>query len=43
MAVILRVSILLSLNVFVNIGPLLAGAGILGLAISFGAQSLVRI
>lgn len=25
-----------------NIGPLLAGAGIIGLAISFGAQSLVR-
>jgi len=40
--VILGVSILLSLNVFVNIGPLLAGAGILGLAISFGAQSLVK-
>ena len=41
-AVIVGVSILLSLNVFVNIGPLLAGAGILGLAISFGAQSLVK-
>jgi len=26
----------------VNIGPLLAGAGIVGLAISFGAQSLVK-
>ena len=26
----------------VNIGPLLAGAGVIGLAISFGAQSLVR-
>jgi moderate conductance mechanosensitive channel len=26
----------------VNIGPLLAGAGVAGLAISFGAQSLVR-
>ncbi|CAN5490595.1 mechanosensitive ion channel family protein [soil metagenome] len=26
----------------VNIGPLLAGAGVVGLAISFGAQSLVR-
>jgi small-conductance mechanosensitive channel len=26
----------------VNIGPLLAGAGILGLAIGFGAQTLVR-
>ena len=39
---IIGVAILLSLNVFVNIGPLLAGAGILGLAISFGAQSLVK-
>lgn len=36
------VTILLVLNVFVNIGPLLAGAGILGLAFSFGAQSLVK-
>ena len=26
----------------VNIGPLLAGAGIIGLAVSFGAQSLVK-
>ncbi|MGO4276642.1 mechanosensitive ion channel family protein, partial [Paenibacillus sp. TAF58] len=25
-----------------NIGPLLAGAGVLGLAIGFGAQSLVK-
>jgi small conductance mechanosensitive channel len=40
--VIVGVAILLSLNVFVNIGPLLAGAGILGLAVSFGAQSLVK-
>jgi small conductance mechanosensitive channel len=36
------VTALLVLNVFVNIGPLLAGAGILGLAFSFGAQSLVK-
>lgn len=35
-------AVLLSLNVFVNIGPILAGAGILGLAVSFGAQSLVK-
>ncbi len=35
-------ALLLSLNVFVDIGPLLAGAGILGLAVSFGAQSLVK-
>lgn len=30
------------LNVFVPIGPLLAGVGVAGLAISFGAQSLVK-
>jgi small-conductance mechanosensitive channel len=40
--VVITVAILLTLNVFVNIGPLLAGAGILGLAVSFGAQSLVK-
>jgi small-conductance mechanosensitive channel len=39
---ILAVAFLLTLNLFVEIGPLLAGAGILGLAISFGAQSLVK-
>jgi small-conductance mechanosensitive channel len=33
---------LLTLNLFIEIGPLLAGAGILGLAVSFGAQSLVK-
>lgn len=31
-----------TLNLFIDIRPILAGAGILGLAISFGAQSLVR-
>ncbi len=41
-AVVVTVAILLTFNVFVDIGPVLAGAGILGLAISFGAQSLVR-
>jgi small-conductance mechanosensitive channel len=35
-------AVLLTLNLFVEIGPLLAGAGILGLAVSFGAQSLVK-
>lgn len=40
--VIIGIGLLLSANVFVNIGPLLAGAGILGLAVSFGAQSLVK-
>ncbi len=29
-------------NLGINIGPLLAGAGILGLAISFGSQTLVK-
>jgi small conductance mechanosensitive channel len=40
--VIVLVAALLSLDVFFDIGPLLAGAGIVGLAISFGAQSLVK-
>jgi small-conductance mechanosensitive channel len=40
--VIVTLAILLTFNVFINIAPILAGAGILGLAISFGAQSLVR-
>jgi moderate conductance mechanosensitive channel len=40
--VIVTISILLTFNVFINIAPILAGAGILGLAVSFGAQSLVR-
>jgi small conductance mechanosensitive channel len=30
------------LNLFIPIGPLLAGVGVLGLAVSFGAQSLVK-
>ena len=36
------IALLLTFNVFIDIGPILAGAGILGLAISFGAQSLVK-
>lgn len=40
--VIVLIAGLLSLDIFFDIGPLLAGAGILGLAISFGAQSLVK-
>ncbi|HVQ48398.1 MAG TPA: mechanosensitive ion channel family protein [Gemmatimonadales bacterium] len=39
---IITVAVLLTFNAFINIAPVLAGAGILGLAISFGAQSLVR-
>jgi small conductance mechanosensitive channel len=41
-AATLIVCILLSLNIFIDIRPLLAGVGILSLAISFGAQSLVK-
>lgn len=40
--VVLVVAVLLTFNVFIDIGPVLAGAGILGLAVSFGAQSLVK-
>lgn len=40
--VILLLAVLLTLAEFINIGPLLAGAGVLGLAVSFGAQSLVK-
>lgn len=39
---IIAIAILLTINTFINIAPILAGAGILGLAISFGAQSLVK-
>lgn len=39
---IVMTAALLTLDVFLDIGPLLAGAGILGLAVSFGAQSLVK-
>jgi small conductance mechanosensitive channel len=39
---VFTVAIVLTLNLFINIGPLLAGAGIIGLAVSFGAQSLVK-
>ncbi len=43
LAVIGVVVILITLNaVGINIGPLLAGAGILGLAVGFGSQTLVR-
>ncbi|HSE28203.1 MAG TPA: mechanosensitive ion channel family protein [Gemmatimonadales bacterium] len=40
--VVLIFTLILSLGVFVNVTPLLAGAGVVGLAISFGAQSLVK-
>jgi small-conductance mechanosensitive channel len=40
--VILLFTLILTLNQFIDIAPLLAGAGILGLAVSFGSQSLVK-
>jgi len=40
--VVLLMAALFTLNLFISIGPILAGAGVLGLAISFGAQSLVK-
>jgi moderate conductance mechanosensitive channel len=40
--VMISLALLLTFNVFIDIGPILAGAGILGLAVSFGAQSLVK-
>ncbi len=41
-ALLALLALLLTLNVFIDIGPILAGAGILGLALTFGAQSLVK-
>lgn len=40
--IIIVFALFLTLDTFMEIGPLLAGAGILGLAVSFGAQSLVK-
>ena len=43
MAIILAIACLLLLyEMGINIGPLLAGAGVIGLAIGFGAQTLVK-
>jgi small-conductance mechanosensitive channel len=41
-AVILAVAGLITVGQFIPIGPLVAAGGILGLAVSFGAQSLVK-
>jgi len=41
-ALVITLGVLLTLNLFIDIGPLLAGAGVVGLAFSFGAQSLVK-
>lgn len=41
--IILVIAVLVILNIFhVDIGPILAAAGVVGLAVSFGAQSLVK-
>ena len=40
--VIVIVAGLLILDIFINIGPLLAGAGVLGLAASLGGQALMK-
>lgn len=41
--IIIVMAVLLALSeIGVNIGPLIAGAGVVGLAISFGAQTLVK-
>lgn len=43
MVVLVTVAVMISLaELGVNIGPMLAGAGVIGLAIGFGAQSLVK-
>jgi moderate conductance mechanosensitive channel len=40
--VIFMVALLTALGTFLDIGPLLASVGVFGLAVSFGAQSLVK-
>jgi moderate conductance mechanosensitive channel len=40
--VITAIAVLTILSTFIPIGPLLASVGVLGLAVSFGAQSLVK-
>ncbi|MDR3428892.1 mechanosensitive ion channel domain-containing protein [Silvimonas sp.] len=43
LVVILIVAVILSLaNLGINVNPLLAGAGVIGLAVGFGAQALVQ-
>lgn len=39
---VVMVSLIILSNLGVNIGPLIAGAGVVGLAIGFGAQTLVK-
>jgi len=40
--VIVLVAGLLFLNIFIDIGPLLAGAGVLGVAVSLGGQAVMK-
>ncbi len=40
--IVLTIGLIILMEVGVNVGPLFAGAGILGVAIGFGSQSLVR-
>lgn len=40
--VVITITLLTVLSLFINIGPLLASVSVVGLAISFGAQSLVK-
>ncbi|MGL4523723.1 MAG: mechanosensitive ion channel family protein [Bacilli bacterium] len=40
--VVYGIGLVMLLGMFINIGPLLASAGVLGLAIGFGAQGLVK-
>ena len=42
LVVVSVITVLMILDVFVSIGPLLASVSVIGLAISFGAQSLVK-
>ncbi len=42
LVVITAITILTVLSAFIPIGPILASVGVLGLAVSFGAQSLVK-
>ncbi len=42
MAVIVLVGGLLFLDIFIDIGPLLAGAGVLGVAVSLGGQAVMK-
>ncbi|MEO8480381.1 MAG: mechanosensitive ion channel family protein [Gemmatimonadota bacterium] len=39
---VLVFAMILTLDAFMDIGPILAGAGVIGLAVSFGSQSLVK-